>query len=385
MVNAQMDRYRIPFYNLLRTRLHSSGIELQVVFGVTAGHGAERQIPSELPWGHRVDSRLLRLGSKTLWWQPCMGLAREADLVIVEQASKRLLNYLLLTRQMAGQGRVAFWGHGRNFQRSTMSPTGELVKQRVSRFPHWWFAYNELSAQVVRDLGFPPERITPVQNAIDTRWLVEAKERVAPQQVADLRRELSIRGRHVAIYCGGIYPEKRPRFALKAALLVRDMVPDFELLVIGDGVDAAIFREAAREHPWIHYLGPRFDEEKVLCFALAQAFFLPGLVGLAILDSFALETPMVASCSAEHSPEIDYLQDEVNGLLVDDHGSAEIYAKAVAGLLTDEDLRMRLLQGCRDAQHRYTVEEMASRFAGGIVEALHAPHRSPLRHHHGQR
>lgn len=385
MVNAQMDRYRIPFYDLLRADLESRGIELQVVYGVTAKQGAERADPVELDWGHRVDSRLFHIGGRTLSWQPCVDLARDADLIIVEQASKRLLNYLLLARQLAGRGRVALWGHGRNFQRTTMSPTGEAIKQRVSRLPHWWFAYNDLSAGVVQELGFPRDRITPVQNAIDSRWLVAANRNLDPERVTRFRHELSLRGRHVAIYCGGIYPEKRPHFAVEAALAIRDMVWDFELIIVGDGVDADVFREAARENPWIHFLGPRFDDDKVLCFALAQVFFLPGLVGLAILDSFALETPMVASCSAEHSPEIDYLENEVNGLLVDDQGSVDVYAKAVAGLLTDEDQRARLINGCRESQERYTIEEMASRFSEGIAAALKAPRRRPfpVRHHRG--
>lgn len=375
MVNAQMDRYRIPFYDLLRADLASRGIELEVVYGVTNKRGAERSAPVELEWGRRVDSQLFRIGGRTLSWQPCIDLAREADLVIVEQASKRLLNYVLLARQLAGRGRVAFWGHGRNFQRTTMSPTGEAIKRRISRLPHWWFAYNDLSARVVRELGFPADRITPVQNAIDTRWLIAANHRLDAARVTRLRDELALHGRHVAIYCGGIYPEKRPHFAVQAALAVRCMLPDFELLVVGDGVDAGILRQAAEEHPWIHFLGPRFDDDKVACFALAQVFFLPGLVGLGILDSFALETPMVASRSAEHSPEIDYLQHEVNGILVDDEGSVDSYAKAVAGLLTDERERRRLVAGCRKAQQRYTIEEMAARFAAGVVEALRAPRR----------
>lgn len=378
MVNAQMDRYRLPFYELLRTDLDRRGVDLQVVYGRSSETGAERRAPTELPWGHRVESRLLRIGERTLFWQPCLGLAREADLVIVEQASKRLLNYALLARQLAGRGRVAFWGHGRNFQTSTMSPAGETIKRHMSRLPHWWFAYNDLSARIVRDLGFPQNRITAVQNAIDTHRLVAAKRNVTPERVARLRQELPLRGNHVAIYCGGIYHEKRPRFAVESAVTIRKLVSDFELLIVGDGADAEVFRAAARKYPWIHFLGPRFDDEKVMYFALAQLFFLPGLVGLAILDSFALETPMVASCSAEHSPEIDYLESGVNGLLVDDQGSAEVYARAFAAVLTDEPRVNRLIEGCRRAQQRYTVEEMASRFANGIIDALSAPPRYGL-------
>ena len=375
-VNAQMDHYRIPFYELLRAELNDRGIDLQVAYGVAKRVGAERSsAPTELQWGHRVDNRVYRLGGRELWWQPCLDLVRTADLVIVEQASKRLLNYLLLLRQSIGRGRVALWGHGRNFKTATLSPAGEAVKRYVSRMPHWWFAYNDLSASVVRDLGFPEERITSVQNAIDTRALTAAFSRLDQSVVERLRQEMGLRGQHVGIFCGGIYAEKRTAFMVAAALAARSVLPDFELIVVGDGVEAHVLEEAAKSHPWIHFMGPRFDEEKVACFALADVFFLPGLVGLALLDSFALETPMVASASADHSPEIHYLEDGVNGLLVDDGGSPDVYAKALTDLLADKDRYGELVQGCRDARERYTIEAMASRFAEGIVAALAAPRR----------
>lgn len=373
-----MDHYRVPFFDRLRGELGERGIALAVVYGRTKATGAERSVPAELPWGIRVESRVIRMGSRHVHWQPCLAMARTADLVIVEQATKRLLNYVLLARQLGGKGAVAFWGHGRNFQTGSASTIGEAVKRFISRFPHWWFAYNDLSAEIVRELGYPERRITTVYNAIDTRSLVEGQRVLDPVVVNRVKQKLGLAGRHVGLWYGGIYPEKRPEFGIEAALAVRALVPDFELLVIGDGANASIVAEAAEQHAWLHCLGPVFDEEKLPYFELAKVAFLPGLVGLGVLDSFALGVPIVASASAEHSPEIGYLEHDVNGLLVDDEGSPRLYAEAVAKLLIDDSRRDRLRRGCAAIKDLYNVEDMARNVAEGVDAALGASQRTLL-------
>jgi glycosyltransferase involved in cell wall biosynthesis len=267
---------------------------------------------------------------------------------------------------------VAFWGHGRNFQGHTASALGERVKRVMSRRVWWWFAYNDASSRVVRELGFDPERITNVQNAIDTRGLLEARARLSAGAREQVRRELGITGEHVCIFSGSIYAEKRIDYLLDACMRVREQLPGFELVVVGAGPDAGKFTEAAARHPWIHYVGPRFDDAKVPYFAVSRLLLMPGLVGLAVLDAFALETPLVTTSIDYHSPEIEYLRDGVNGVVVSPPDDPALYAARVVELLTDEPLRQRLVQGCRESRTRYTVENMAANFTDGILSALDA-------------
>jgi hypothetical protein len=45
-------------------------------------------------------------------WQPVLSATRKADLVIVDQASRLLVNYVLLARQRFGGPSIALWGMG---------------------------------------------------------------------------------------------------------------------------------------------------------------------------------------------------------------------------------------------------------------------------------
>lgn len=370
--------YRTPFYEGLRAALSDHDIRISVLYEPPRGDDLLRGNLVDLEWGQRITPRILEVGNRELIWHPHVRTIRDADLVVVLQQSKLLLNYWLLVLQQLGRTRVAFWGHGRNLQSATASRLGEAVKRRISRMPHWWFAYNDFSARIVEDLGYPSERITSVQNAIDTRRLTTTYQALQQDDLQALMAELGIASDNVGISIGSLDAEKRIPFLLDAASHVRGAVDDFELIVVGGGQAGELVEQAARTHSWIHYVGPRHGLAKVPYFALARALLIPGRVGLGVLDSFALETPLIASTSAEHSPEIDYLDSGVNGLMVEDGGDPAAYAEAVARYLREPALQSTLREACRAARHRYTIEEMVARFAQGILAALEEP--TPVRY-----
>ena len=329
--------YRKPFFERVRALLAEHDVAVDVMYEPPREHNLKRGNLTELGWGQLSRPRIIPVGKRELVWQRYTPAVRNADLVIVLQHAQFLLNYWLLLRQSLGRKRVAFWGHGRNLQAARASRLGEAVKRRVSRWAHWWFAYTELSAEIVRSLGYPSARITVVQNSIDTRSLSAAYGAWGPAQLARVKADLGIESDNVGVYSGHLDEEKRIPFLIEAASRVRKVVADFELIVIGGGQDTALAVEAAREHPWIHYVGPLFGPAKAPYFALAKVLMVPGPLGLVVLDSFALETPLVGSTSVDHGPEIDYLEPGVNGLLVDDGSDPAAYADAVVGYLRDPE------------------------------------------------
>lgn len=375
IVQRVLTHYRAPFFDGLRDELGSRGIELRLLVGQTVGAEATKGDTVTLPWAETIQNRYVSLGSKRVVWQPALQRVSSADLVIVEQASRLLLNYALLAWQRLGGPKVAVWGHGRNFQVHTASRAGEWAKRRWTRAAHWWFAYNELSATHLRQLKLPEDRITSVQNAIDTRELQDFAAAIRPEDHEQARAAHGIASDSVGVYVGGMYAEKRLPFLVASADRIRDRVPDFELVALGGGPDRSVLDEAAQSRPWLHVLGPTFGREKVVLLTLGKAMLMPGLVGLAILDAFALKVPLVTTDIDYHSPEIEYLEDGRNGLLVADADDPAAYADAVTRVLTDPDLQRRLVDGCEAAAKTYTLEAMVARFADGIEAALVAPRR----------
>ncbi len=364
-------QYRRAFYEGLRERLDAMGIDLELIYGAPNDADRKKRDFLDVSWGHPIRNRVFRFGSVELFWQPCLHLLRGADLVIVEQANKLLVNLVLIAMRSASPRRLAFWGHGKDFQASWQRPRlRDAFKRLVATRVDWWFAYNETAKRIVLGLGFPAERITSVQNAIDTSELRRFRAETRPEELPALREKLGISGRHVCIYAGGMYPEKRLDFLVEACTLTRQMDPEFEMIFIGAGSDDKLVTAAATKYPWIHYVGPKFDREKVPYFMISRLLLMPGLVGLVVLDSFALGVPLVTTRIPYHSPEIEYLEHGENGWMVEEADSVQAFALATKRLLEDEATLARLAAGCERAALRYTNEEMVERFANGIRGAL---------------
>jgi len=118
----------------------------------------------------------------------------------------------------------------------------------------------------------------------------------------------------------------------------------------------------------LHWVGVRKGVEKAGYFRLAQVILNPGLVGLHVLDAFCAGVPMVTTADARHSPEIAYLKDGENGLVVD--GDATAYADAIIALLQNPSRYAHLNAGALAGAQHYTLQNMVERFTDGIERSL---------------
>jgi len=359
--------YRVAFYHGLREYLLQRNIELELIHGPTNGYGLNGTTEDAVPWAKCVNHWSATIGGIEVCWQPYSPYIRDVDLVIVEQANRLLLNYWLIARRPFCRQKIAFWGHGRDLQTSPRTVRNAWKRLFVTHVD-WWFAYTEQVKEELVKCAFPAERITNVQNAIDTAALLRAKSEISDQQLNRLKQHLGLGVGPIGIYCGRIYKEKRIEFLLETCRRVREQIPSFELIVIGSGEETSKVISAARNGQWLHYVGPRYGDERVPYFLLADVFLMPGLVGLAVLDSFALEVPMVTTKFPFHSPEVVYLRNNENGLVTENR--IDDYVAGICELLADPDRLARVKSGCRKAASIYTMQTMVENFGGGIVSCL---------------
>ena len=125
---------------------------------------------------------------------------------------------------------------------------------------------------------------------------------------------------------------------------------------------------ALRDCPWLRFVGASHGRQKAILLKMADVILNPGLVGLGILDSFAAQVPMVTTSCGIHSPEIVYLSNGRNGVVTDNNQDA--FVDGVTRVISDSDWLARLRAGCAESAGHYTIENMATRFVGGIRRAL---------------
>lgn len=326
-----------------------------------------------------VDNRIWTVRGKEVIWQPVLRDLRQVDLVVVEEAAKLPLNFLLMELQrLRGFPKVALWGHAR------LSRTGQnrsahgsrhvvSLRKHLSRRCHWWFAYTNGTEQRLIASGFPQGRISVVNNTLDIEQLQMWANSLSPRALETVAHEIGLTGGHRGLFASSLYEAKRPEFVLEVAHHVRQTLSDFELIAIGDGPLRQLYESAARDALWIKYLGRTDGPRKSALFRLADVSLLPFSAGLGVLDSFAFGTPIVIVDGDTHGPEVEYIDPGVNGLILPEGSESTEVANAIVSLLQDEDRLRKMKLAAIETAGRYPLSAMVDRFATGIQRALATP------------
>lgn len=366
IVQRRLTHYRLPLFERMRSTLAAQGVTLRLLHGQPSPHEVSKGDEGTLPWAEPLNTRYVANGR--LCWQPFMSSAKGSDLIIVTQENKLLNNLLALTNP-ARQFRLAFWGHGRNLQAKRPDGLAERFKRWTTNRVDWWFAYTDMTARFLHEDGFPLDRVTVLNNSIDTnelRLTIADAKRSSPTA---LRAALALpTAGPLGVFLGSLYGEKRIPWLLNAASLIRERVPDFHLAIAGEGEDRQLVEDAARSTSHVHYLGSVRGTRKAQLLAASDIMLNPGLVGLGILDAFVAGLPILTTDCGLHSPEIAYLTQGVNGLMTTNETAP--FVDAAFALVSNPARVKELRQGALAAGNLYSVENMSDRFCSGIQAAL---------------
>lgn len=368
VMQRRLTHYRVCFFEALKLELLSRGIKLVLVYGQPNPMEMNKNDQGHIDWAVQVVNRYWKIGHQYLVFQPYPAKFKKADLVIATQENSIISNHLHLFRRLIFGTKIAFWGHGANLQSKHRNGLKERFKRFTSRKVSWWFAYTQLSADLVAATGFSRSRITVLNNAIDTDELKHQLQSVSAEETHALRQSLGFNAAPVGVFVGSLYADKRLDFLFAASDAIHHELPSFNLLIIGDGKEREKVQDWCADRPWACWVGARIAREKAAYISMAQVMLNPGLVGLGILDSVVCEVPMLTTTCGIHSPEVLYLENDVNGLMTAD--DLNTYVAACVSLLQDSEKLELLKAGCRISAKEYTVENMARKFADGVEDCL---------------
>ena len=368
IVQRILPHYRIELFKQLRKSLLESGINLTLIYGQHKPGTVPESVNVEYDWAVFIPNHYFNVKSTELVYQKLPDSLKKADLVIVEQANRLLSNYILLVERFTKGLKLAYWGHGINFQSKSSGWLKEKFKKTMLTRVDWWFTYTKLSANVVALGGFPKNKISILNNSIDNHSFIWALNNVSNQDISNLYKSLGIQGHDICLYCGGLYAEKQIDFLLKSSVRARQDNTQFELIVIGTGPDRNKVELAAKKYKWVHYVGPQYGESRAKYFCAAELLLMPGPVGLVILDSFVSNKPLVTTDISGHGPEISYLDNGKNGIMC--RFDEVEYANTVNNCLNDRVLYDDLVNGCKTSASEFTMDRMVQNFKNGILSCL---------------
>lgn len=376
IIHPWMPHYRLRFFELLRDRLDAQGIDLDLAHGGAPISNANAGDERVLDWAVPLAEKKFALGHRSVELRPLWQPAFDADLLITEDGLRNADTLRYLAHRRRRDLPTAFWGMARVVHKpiTSLERRGKLaLQERVD----WYFAYTEGTADWLRRAGFAADRITAIQNSVDTSALASARASVTATRAEEVRAELGLTEGHTGLFLGALLPRKRLRFLIEAADLVAANDPRFRLLIVGTGEDEAMARAAAESRPWLLLQGGVFEPVLKAELAAASDFLaVPGTIGLVSVDSFALRLPIVTTDNEWHSVECEYLEDGRNALF--SPSTVEGHARTIEELIANHGLRKRLSEECARDATALSVEEMADRFTAGVVAAISAG-RDPLK------
>lgn len=365
VVQRRMTHYRVPFFNRLRHELSLLGIGLDVLYGEPTRIEMLKNDSAELSWGRKIKTHYFLNGKVCVL--PYISQSAGYDLVVLTHENKLVLN--VIGQVFVLSRRFALWGHGKDLQGGGFFRN--CLKRFTLKWADWWFAYTDLSADIVADAGYPKNRISIINNAIDTSGFAKTFKEISSLNVSAVAGAFSIDSECVGAYIGSLYKEKRIDFLIDAAIMIHKKNPEFRLIIAGDGPSRDIVERAVKKHFWIKYVGAVDDCSKAKILLISKVILNPGLVGLGLIDSFVSGVPLVTTDCGLHSPEISYLKNHENGVIT--KNSLNDFIAAVSDVLESNELHARLSRGCQENATSYTIESMANKFAVGVVECLDSP------------
>lgn len=357
IVQEYVPAYRARLFETLAAAAAADGDDLLVYAGRPTASLAQRHDGVESqPWLRRIRQREFRLLGRRITIRALPASVRRADLIVVEQA-RRNLDLPLLLLWPGTARKVALWGHG-----DDVVKTPSFLERKYSlvllRRATWFFAYTEAGASWAERLGLERKRVTVLRNSIDVLQLKRDLEAVRPMLVAKPFQ---------AVFVGGLDASKRIAELIELSILVKQLQPEFRLIVVGDGELRHLILEASERFDWIEYRGALSGKSKAQALLESDVLLLPGRVGLVAVDSLVAGRPIVTLSTSLHAPEYEYLEPDKTCVVAESIDDAAVKTSA---LLADRRRLEAMQERCREAASGYSVEDMADRFREGLKEAI---------------
>jgi glycosyltransferase involved in cell wall biosynthesis len=369
---AGMPHYREKFHQINKKILNNNHIEYELYISPPKVGDKSKGDQVNISWAKKIKDSRLRVNNHEIIWQRLPLSILKSDLIIIIQENSYLLNYLLSIGRFVFNYKLAYFGHGKNYQSKNRNNFSERWKRLWLKKCDWWFTYTDKSAENIIFQGYPKDKITVFNNSIDTSALKDNLNSISENEIEQIKSEFELNSNHICVFLGGLYEEKRLEFLIDASTIIRKEIPDFTLFICGDGPKYQKIKDLTDHLNWIKLTGTVFNTRKASILSISKLMLMPGLVGLVVLDSFAAGLPIITTNIDYHSPEIEYLKTAGAGLIIEPADDPEIYARAVINLLKDENSLNELKKKSLSASAFYSIENMSVIFCKGIQTVVNS-------------
>lgn len=354
-----LTHYRLRFYNYIVE--NNPNIEIIFLTGpFITGKGFHTNI-KEANFSVKILPVKFFLGFEIYNWP--LKLLKTADSVVCVISLTSISNIFYSAIARIYSIPFFWWGHSKNFSKSGFF---ERAKNELKLLSTCWsngvLAYTDQERERFLQSRFLRNKIViSLGNTLDTESIIsirnESHHHILPKEAfVNKMRNKSLIG-----IIGRLHEKRNARLAIDLFLEVFSTKKDLLLLIIGDGEEYHRLNEYYGAKEGILFVGGIEDEKELAYYMSRIEFFIhAGLVGLNLVHAMCYEKPNLVINLPIHSPEIDYLKNGENGLLLNDVNEMK---KNILSLLDNKDEIKRLGKNAlNDIKSTYNIKRMAANF-----------------------
>ena len=349
IVQTAIPDYRASFFEELRSHVGGGLVLL-------AGDDDWSTDIVHADWVVEAPLRNIFLLKRRLLWQA--GAIRPllaADVAVVSLNPRILTGWIALVGRRVMRRRTVVWGHA--WPRKGRDKPSDALRGIMRSLASTLVVYTETEARQIAERS-PKIDVVAAPNALYRRG------EIGPTETATLLPS-------DIVYVGRLTSSKRVDLLVRAFVAAEaDLPEDARLVIVGDGPLRATLEAQARAAPrparFVFSGHVSSVEDLRAIYANAVASASPGPVGLGLVQSLGFGVPMILARDANHGPEAEAAVDGANVVTF-----SPMTTTALAGALVDVLGRRKTWLARRASianttRDRYSIEEMAARFAGAL-------------------
>ena len=366
MFEPRVQHYRVPVFDALRERAKGR-YELTILGALQQGASFGGQ--SRPYFRECGEEPVRRMGVTFLHWPRAEELLRrERPEAVVMAANLRSLSAWSLPRVCREIGASCIgWSKVRG--KSLPEPLARAFGGRFFRRFDRMLCYGEQSLEELAGYGYPRERARVFNNTIDTRRIFREGDAIR-KRGHELRQKAGLADCLLLVCVGKMQAQKGLDDLLRAWPRLRLIDERLCLVVVGSGPLLDGFREraAATDPERIRVTGRVPEGDDYAWISTANAFVVPGAVGLAINQSLAFGCPTLIA--DEPGADAEILRHGETGWRFA-RGDPAALADAVARVLGQPEEARRISERGRALlREKVTIEHMVDVIDAVMTESL---------------
>lgn len=352
-----LTHYRLKFYNFL-----VSNYDCEIIF-------LTKEIPNSNGFNTDINNtkfKVIQISPVIIfgfefYFFPLKYLNKNYILILL-LSFKSITNSIYLISRLFGQ-KIYWWGHSQNFQKYSYSEDFKnFFKILMIKLSSGVLAYTSEEKNRFISKGIKNNKIIILNNTVDTDTIFSLKTKISAHTTKSLIKEHSLKDKFVIGLIGRLHVYRNTEKAILAITNLNKIHNDIVLLIIGDGTEKLVLEKKYKHDPNITFIGSLENEHEISKYMTIIKFFInPGLVGLNLVHAMSYGKSSIIIKNKFHSPEIDYLINNFNGIIC--KNSTSDFEQKIKKLIFDHELRNKLNDNAYQyVKQNLTIQMMSENF-----------------------